>query len=82
VDDQEARRHIYAPTEGTHAAIRPTGARLGVSGQQWTCDIAPGDVEATFEIDLAAAEKTTLDAWFTSTGDECGAYYVYVERLT
>ncbi|HDZ20125.1 hypothetical protein LCGC14_0016790 [marine sediment metagenome] len=82
VDDQEAGRHIYASPEGARAAIHPTGARLGVSGQQWTCEIAPGDIEATFEIDLAAMETTTLDAWFTSAGDECGAYYVYVERLT
>jgi len=81
VDDQEAHRHIYAPPEGTHVAINPTGARLSVSGQQWTCDIAPGDVEATFEVDLAAAEKTALDARFTSRSEECGAYYVYVERL-
>ncbi len=79
---EETGRHVAAPPEGAHAAIHPTGARLGVGEQQWTCEVAPGDIEATFEVDLAAAATTTLDAWFTSAGEECGAYYVYVERLT
>ncbi|MHC4563634.1 MAG: hypothetical protein ACYS8X_12790 [Planctomycetota bacterium] len=82
MDEKEAGRHIYAPPEAAHAAICPTGARLGVAGQEWTCEVLPGDIEATFEVDLAATETAALDAWFTCAGDECGAYYVYVERLT
>ena len=81
VDADEARRHIYASPEGNHAAIHPTAARLGIGGEQWTCPVAPGDIEATFEIDLVTTDTTTLDAWFTTDADECGAYYVTVERL-
>ncbi|MFW6133681.1 MAG: arylsulfatase [Planctomycetota bacterium] len=81
VDADEARRHIYAPPDGPHAAIHPTGARLGIAGAEWTRPVAPGDMEATFEVDLEPCERTALDAWFTDGDDACGAYYVYVERL-
>ena len=61
--------------------MTPTRARLAIAGQTLTCDIAPGDIEATFELDLTATDTTTMDAYFASDTDECGAYYVYVERL-
>ena len=81
VDEAEARRHIYASLKGDHAAIHPTGARLAIGDEQWTCPVRKGDIEATFDVDLAATDTTTLDAWFTTDTDECGAYYVTAERF-
>ncbi len=45
--------------------------------------VEPDAKEVTFEIDLDRAGVTMLDAWFRDKdGEERGAYYVYVERLS
>jgi arylsulfatase A-like enzyme len=82
VDAVEAARHIYADLMSPPVAMAPTEATLRVGDKQWTRSVSSEDMEATFEVDLAAAEATMLEAWFIGDGEPCGAYYVYVERLT
>jgi arylsulfatase A-like enzyme len=61
--------------------VQPVVARLGLFGREWRQPVDPGQVEAVFTVTLEAGE-TALDAWFIDAdGKECGAYYVYVERL-
>jgi arylsulfatase B len=81
VSPEEARRHIYAPPEGTCVTVQPAGARLAVGDQEWRCEVEPGRKEVTFEVELEPGGTTTLDAWFQDPdGEERGAYYVYIER--
>jgi hypothetical protein len=41
-----------------------------------------GDIESVIELDIGCTGQTCFDAWFIDgTGEEQGAYYVYVERL-
>lgn len=81
VPPEDADSHIYAPGDGKCAAIHPTQARLKVFSQEWTAEIAPGMEAVMFKINLAQTGVTQLEAWFMDkTGEECGAYYVYIER--
>jgi arylsulfatase A-like enzyme len=61
-------------------AVKITGARLKVGEQDLTMDVAPDDIAATFTMQLQPGE-TRMEAWFSDdTGDEWGAFYVYVTR--
>lgn len=81
VDEAEARGHIYASAEGTHAAIVPNEAMLSIGDRQWTTPVNGGDSEVVFEVDLDTIASTVLEAWFIGDGPKRGAYYVYVERV-
>jgi arylsulfatase A-like enzyme len=82
VSPDDAVSHIYATPETRAVALTPVRARLGLFGREWTAPVAPADQETVFRVRLDQAGITTLDAWFAdASGKECGAYYVYVERL-
>lgn len=82
VSAEDARGHIYAPDTGECRTIRPGRARIRLFGEDWTAPVAGGDCETVFEIDVARTGVTDFEAWFDDgSGDERGAYYVYIERL-
>lgn len=67
----------------TRVNIDPREARLSIFDQEVRAPVAQGSEAVVIELDIAQTGKTTLDAWFIDAdGDERGAYYVYVERLT
>jgi hypothetical protein len=63
-------------------AINPSQARISIGDFAATADV-PGDADSVgFEADLLPG-RTDLEAWFMdSDGEERGAYYVYVERVS
>jgi len=82
VSPEEARRHIHATDDGAHNTMHPTAARLRLFDSEQTQPVAPGEKEATFEMEVDRTGVTTLDAWFRGDdGEERGAYYVYVQRF-
>jgi len=61
-------------------AIHPVEARLSLGGIERTVPIAPGDLGATFDVELKAGPDE-MYAWFRDEdGTLRSAYYVYVER--
>lgn len=82
VSEEDANSHIYAPGDGVSNAISPVKARLALFGEEYTLPVKPGMTDVTFELDLEQTGETQLEAWFADqSGEECGAYYVYVERV-
>jgi len=82
VSAEDADSHIYAPGDGSCTTIAPAKARLKLFDEEWTQPVEPGMEAVTFSLDLQQTGETQLEAWFCDeTGDECGAYYVYVERV-
>ena len=82
VSPEDASGHIYADESGKSTAIRPTRARFKIFDQEKIASIEPGVEEITFSVKLEQTGVTQLDAWFLDeSGEERGAYYVYVERL-
>jgi len=62
--------------------LHPKKARLKIAGFEETVDAPPGAEYVTFRTQLEPGE-TRLDAWFIhDDGEERGAYYVDVERLS
>ena len=62
-------------------AIDAVKARLKVGEFDETVPVGPGDKAAVFEVELPAG-PAKLETWFYgASGEERGAYYVYVERL-
>jgi len=62
--------------------IAPVKARLKLFDQEWMLPVESGIEAVTFTVDMKQTGETQLEAWFSDeTGDECGAYYVYVERI-
>ena len=83
VSPEDASGHIYADESGKSTAIRPTRARFKIFDQEKIASIEPGVEEITFSVKLEQTGVTQLDAWFLDeSGEERGAYYVYVERLS
>lgn len=58
-------------------------ARLRIGTQDRSMPVVPNQKAATFTLRLAAG-KTTLQTWFYDASDKelCGAFYVYVHRLS
>jgi hypothetical protein len=82
VSPKDADSHIYAPGNGESVAIDPTHALIKLYDQEWKQEVKPGAQAVTFSVNLEKTGVTELEAWFLDeTGDEHGAYYVYVERL-
>ncbi len=82
VSSEDADSHIYAPGNGRCAAIEPVRARLTLFDHEWTAQVEPGMEAVTFTVHLARTGVTQLEAWFLDqAGGECGAYYVYIERV-
>jgi hypothetical protein len=82
VSPKDADSHIYAPGNGESVAIDPTHALIKLYDQEWKQEVKPGAQAVTFSLNLEKTGVTELEAWFLDeTGDEHGAYYVYVERL-
>jgi len=62
-------------------AIHPARARVRLGDVEQSVAIAPGDMGATFELDLPRG-PAELRTWLVDEdGVERGAYFVYVERL-
>ena len=81
VTQQDANSHIYASGDGACKTLAPVRARLQLFNQKWIQPVEHGMKAVTFTINLEQTGETQLEAWFSDeTGDECGAYYVYVER--
>jgi len=82
VSPEDAKSHIYADGSGKSTAISPTRARLKIFDQEISAAIKPGMEKLTFKVNLEQTGVTQLDAWFIDeSGEEYGAYYVYVERM-
>lgn len=82
VSAEDANSHIYADGSGRCERIEPTQARLKLFDREWQTDVAAGSEAVTFRVDLPQTGVTELEAWFgDDSGEERGAYYVYVERL-
>ncbi len=80
---EEAARLAHSNGSGRSEVISPVKARLELFDQEWTTAIEPGSREASFKVNLEQTGVTQLEAWFLDEqGEERGAYYVYVERLT
>lgn len=63
-------------------AMGMKSARLTIAGFDQTIELEPAAICATFTADLAPG-PTMLQSWLVrENGDESGAYYVTVERLT
>ncbi len=74
---------IPYPHTGRGHTLHPTHARLGLFNYTTTAPVKKGAREVTFTLELKQTGVTRLDAWFVDAeGEEQGAYYVYVERLT
>lgn len=83
VSSEDADSHIYAPGDGKCGTIEPVQARLSLFDQEWTADIEPGAHAVTFKVNLETTGVTQMNAWFRDAdGDETGAYYVYVQRVS
>jgi hypothetical protein len=66
----------------TPRTIAPVRARLSVGERHAEAKVRAGDIAAVLELDLEATEVCLMDAWFVdASGEEQGAYYVYVEYL-
>ncbi|NQT94417.1 MAG: arylsulfatase [Lentisphaerae bacterium] len=82
VSSEDADSHIYASGDGNCIAIEPVHARLKLFDHEWTAEVESGMDAVTFKIHVARTGITQLEAWFLdNAGGECGAYYVYVERI-
>jgi arylsulfatase A-like enzyme len=83
VSPEDANSHIYAPGNGTCKTVAPVKARIKLFDQEWTQPVEHGMEAVTFAIGMEQTGETQLEAWFCDeTGEESGAYYVYVERIT
>ncbi len=83
VSAEDARSHIYADKSGNSETISPVRARLKIFDHEESKEIDKNINHIDFCVDLAQTGVTELDAWFADeSGEECGAYYVYVERVT
>jgi arylsulfatase A-like enzyme len=76
--------NLLAPYYGTPIAgsIHPVKARIKLFDLTGEVAVHSGDIESVIELDIGCTGQTCFDAWFIDgTGEEQGAYYVYVERL-
>ena len=65
-----------------HSFGRTAEKAVGQARGQCAAAIDASAKEITFTLDLDRTGETTLEAWFIDdSGEEQGAYYVYVERL-
>ena len=79
--EQAERLAPYQPLARL-GTIAPVAARLAIGDQELTQSVPAGATEVVFELDLTPTGPTKLDAWFVlPDGEECGAYYVVVERV-
>ena len=63
--------------------IEPVSARLRLFDREETVSVGKGDDAADFRVHVEGTGATNLEAWFADeAGEERGAYYVYVERMT
>ena len=80
----EAAANI-APFQGGQQRVKtmsPVKARMTLFGETEIQDIDPGLKEVAFDLKVDRSGPTELEAWFTdATGEDCGAYYVTVQRL-
>jgi len=63
------------------AGINPVRAVLSIGDVRAAQAIAPGDVEAVFEMKLPVGRTRMTARFVAEDGTEHGAYYAYVERL-
>ena len=83
VSPGDAASHIYANKNGKCNTISPVRARLKIFDHEVDMPVDTEKTDVTFNINLHQTGVTQLDAWFIDkNGDERGAYYVYVKRLT
>ena len=82
VSSEDARSHIYATDSGECQIIEPKGARLKIFDQELLSLVQPGLSKTVFDVTTIETGVTQLEAWFVDAdGEECGAYYVDIERL-
>ncbi len=82
VAPEDANCHIYASGDGQCVPIHPIKARLKLFDQEWTAEVVPRAEAVTVKVNLPQTGVTQLEAWFADeSGEECGAYYAYVERI-
>ncbi len=63
--------------------IHPTAARLIAFGDEHRRPVAAGQRAAEFQLEIANAGQTQLEAWFDAPDQQPrGAYYVTVERVS
>lgn len=81
ISPEEAKQLIYAPEEASSTRISPSQASLKLFGEEQLQDVAAGDKEISFTVDISQTGTTQLEAWFIDDQDDRrGAYYVDVER--
>ena len=82
VSSEEAAQIPYTPdTDST--TIHPVKARLMIFDREAVTEVGPDDKAVTFHLQLSETGVTQLEAWFVDAeGEEQGAYYVYVERIS
>jgi arylsulfatase A-like enzyme len=80
---EEADKLGYARQIPECRALHPVKARLRIFDEEQWAQVEPGVQEVRFELPLDRTGETQLEAWFVEeAGEECGAYYVVVERLS
>ncbi len=81
VPPEDADSHIYARGDGKSVTRCPTRARLKIFDQERNQGVEPGMTKIDFKATLRQTGVTQLEAGFIDDlGNECGAYYVYIER--
>lgn len=79
---QECAIGLCHPHHSARIVMDPVKARLKLFDQEVSAEVEKGHEAVLFELDLERTGKTVLDAWFIhESGEEQGAYYVYVTRL-
>lgn len=61
-------------------AINPVKASIEIADQRATKIVSADEVETTFELELKAGTTQLATRFFTQSGEEYGAYYVYVTK--
>ena len=79
--EEDFARNAYSYL-GPQKALHPTAARIRIFDREEVIAVAADAKEVTSTLDLDQTGETVLEAWFReASGEEQGAYYVYVERL-
>ncbi|MEM8736833.1 MAG: sulfatase-like hydrolase/transferase, partial [Planctomycetota bacterium] len=68
----------YRTTDGK--AIKPVKSSIEIAGQSASKLVSPGDLESVFEMELAAGTTKLKTLFTTESGEEFGAYFVYVTK--
>ena len=82
-DEQADRIAPFQRNQRPVRTVSPVKARLTLFGDDEIQDVDPVRKEVIFDRKVDRSGTTELEAWFTdAAGEDCGAYYVTVERRT